>query len=189
MGLIDPIWLWIANPVRSHSGRRIRGKVSSEPTMPPSKPGKFKRRQFIGAAGSLGAVGVCSAAALEFSLVVDSADPVAGTPPARWAIGLLEDSLAARGVSVRKYERVAAAPGGKLCIVAAGAATASAPESFAIMPARVDGKTVLRISGNDVRGLVYAALELADQVQHASDPLQPLTPRATLAEQPKNKVP
>src|SRR5260370_1748245 len=117
MGLTDPIGFWIENPVRSHSGRRIRGKVSSEPTMPSSKPRKFNRREFIGAAGSLGAVGICSAAILEVSLVVDSADPVAGTPPARWAIGVLEDSLAARGVSVRKYERVAAAPAGQLCIV------------------------------------------------------------------------
>lgn len=156
--------------------------------MSSSKPGKFNRRQFIGAAGSLGALGVSSAAALEVSLVVDPADPVASTPPVQWAIGTLADSLAARGITVPKYERLTAAPAGKLCIVAAGSPASSVPESLEITPGRVDGKTILRISGHDVRGLVYAALDLADQVQHATDPLQPLTPRAPLIEQPANKV-
>jgi hypothetical protein len=167
----------------------------------------FNRRQFVqavgSAAGTIGALGVAGGrAAAEVSLVVDPADPIAGAAPVQWAVKELEDSLSARGVTVRKYERVVDAPAGGLCILAAGANAAqarnilknsgvtviAAPESLGIVPGKTGGRSVLLACGQDSSGLKYALLELADQAQNASDPAASLAARKTVVERPANAV-
>src|SRR5580693_3614480 len=95
--------------------------------MSSSGRGRFNRRQFVRAAGSIATLGVVSArAAAKVSLVSDPADPLAGAGAVRWALKELEDALSTRGIVVRKYARIADAPAGAMCIVAAGS---SAPEA------------------------------------------------------------
>jgi hypothetical protein len=158
----------------------------------------FNRRQFIQAAGSLGTLGVCKAAPRDISIVVDPLDAIANGVPARWAVKELEDSLATHGITVRRYDRLASAPADSLCIVAASTASAtpilkaagvaapSVPESLTIGSARYSERDVVLACGHDTRGLVYAALELNDRVQHAGDPVASL--KGSVAEQPANRV-
>lgn len=148
------------------------------------------------------AVGAGANAARGVSIALDPADPVAGSPPARWAAKELEDALSLRGVSVRRYEQVAQVPAGDLWVVAAGLSTAAArellsgggvrvpavPEALALAPGRLAGKPVLLAAGHDTRGLVYALLDLADRVETASDPLAALAIPKAVAEQPANRV-
>ena len=144
------------------------------------------RREFIQTAASLGALGVGSAAPTDVSLVADPADPIAASRPAQWALNELADSLATRGVGVHRYEHARAVPAGDLCIMAHVAP--GVPESLSIVPSHVDGRPVLLAGGHDVRGLVYALLELADDVQNAHDPLNALAARESIVERPANAV-
>ncbi len=171
--------------------------------MSSSGRGRFNRRQFVRAAGSIATLGVVSArAAAKVSLVSDPADPLAGAGAVRWALKELEDALSTRGIVVRKYARVADAPAGAMGIVAAGSSApearnllrnagvpiASAPESLGIVPAKTGGRSVLLACGPDSSGLKYALLELADQVRNASDPAGALVARKVAVEQPANAV-
>jgi hypothetical protein len=122
-------------------------------------------------------------------------DAIASAAPTRWAAGELERSLTERGVPVRRVEKVAQAGAGDLCIVAAGpanplarAALPQAAEALALAPATSDGRAVLIACGSDVRGLVYALLELADRVRYAAEPLSALEVRQAVAERPANKI-
>jgi len=110
--------------------------------------------------------------------VADPRDPIAGAQPVRWALQELEESLKACGVTVNKRQALAEAKSGELCILASGLASKSAAqilkqsgatvsstsESLGLIPGKLDGKRVLLACGYDVRGLVYAVLELGDRV-------------------------
>ena len=159
---------------------------------------EFNRRQFIQTTGSLGALRICRSAPIEISIIVDPADAIANTGPALWAIEELEGSLTARGINVRRYNRLSLSPADAFCIVAASAApsaailknagvsTPSTAESLAIVSAQLAGRNILLACGYDTLGLVYAALELADRVQHARDPVAAL--QGSSVEQPANRV-
>ncbi|MFC0472512.1 hypothetical protein ACFFHM_19010 [Halalkalibacter kiskunsagensis] len=63
-----------------------------------------------------------------------------------------------------------------------------APESFVIERVTVKDQPTLFVIGADVRGLVYAILELSDIVQNATDPLQELLNLTRIKEQPANPI-
>src|ERR1039457_1457635 len=157
---------------------------------------RIGRREFVRSVGAIGALGVSSGfAGRTVSIVADPADAVAGAGPVQWALSELEGSLAAQGINVRRYQRVASVPAGDLCILAAGPDAAprgtvipTAPESLAIVPAHLDGRNVVLACGRDARGLMYAVLELADRVQNSSDPIAALAVSKAVIEQPANKV-
>src|ERR1039457_3594740 len=157
---------------------------------------RIGRREFVRSVGAIGALGVSSGfAGRTVSIVTDPADAVAGAGPVQWALSELEGSLAAQGVAVRRYLRVAAVPAGDLCVVAGGADAApkgtvipTAPESLAIVPAHLDGRNVVLACGRDARGLMYAVLDLADRVQNSGDPIAALAIGKAVIEQPANKV-
>ena len=111
----------------------------------------------------------------DVAIVVDPADAVASSPPARWAAGELERALTERGVSARIFENAAQAPVHHLRIAAArngftdrrggesqaaGAHADVVPEALALC----QGKRGVWACGYDARGLTYALLELADRV-------------------------
>ncbi len=109
-------------------------------------------------------------------------DPVASSPPARWAMQQLQDALAARGVS------------GGPPVVAAGLSSPAAreilkgavptgPEALALAPGMIDGRPVVLAAGSDPRGLVYALLELADRGAHGVE-----FSSAPLIERPANVI-
>jgi hypothetical protein len=135
-------------------------------------------------------------------IVCDPADPVASSKPAQWSIGQLGASLSAKGVGSGVGQRVDQSPAGALCVVASGASAPMAqevlsragvsvpdsPESLGLVSGELAGRSVLLACGRDVRGLVYAILELADRVDYASEPLAALEVRQAVVEQPANKI-
>src|SRR2546425_6358412 len=162
----------------------------------------LNRREFLQVTGSIAAVSVVRAPRRRISLVVDAADPIASSGPARWAAKELEQSLEARGIAVHKCEQVVQAKIGDFCVVAAGsksnvaagilkaagAIVAETPEALGLAPGSVGNRKVLLACGQDARVLVYALLDLSDRVQNASDPLTPLAIREPITERPANVV-
>jgi hypothetical protein len=161
------------------------------------------RREFLraaagAAAGVAAGVETGAGQAAHVAIVVDPADAVASSEPARWAAGELERQLAERGLSVRVYPSAAQAPAASLRIVAAGMAAPGAsaalaaagvgarsvPEALALW----QGREGIWACGHDARGLTYALLELADRVHHAADPLTALAVPTAVAEHPANAV-
>jgi hypothetical protein len=161
----------------------------------------FTRRSFLSGVGSAAALSRgASGATRDVSLVMNSGDPVAGAAPARWAMAQLQQSLAAHGVTARLRDRLAQAPAGDLCVVAAGAASPLAeailksaaasipavPEALGLLSGKTAGRSVLLAAGHDARGLVYALLELADRVQFSTDPVAALGIPKPVVERPAN---
>jgi hypothetical protein len=167
-----------------------------------SNPSSLNRRRFIQAAGATAALGSAGGAARGVAIVLDPADSVAASAPARWAAKEFEDALSARGVAVHACERVAQAQPGDLCVLAAGfqspvaaavlktagVRAAPGPESLALSPGRVAGRAVLLASASDPAGLVYALLDLADRAANATDPLAALALRKPIVERPANAI-
>jgi hypothetical protein len=164
------------------------------------------RRDFLQvAAFSLGAAGFPAFAAAKaggrsVSLVADPADSLTTAPPVRWAIHELGLALAAHGITLRTFESIRKAPRPDFCIVAAGrddplAAPAlknvgvtvpGSVESLALASVKYEGRRALLACGGDVRGLMYALLEIADRVRHSSSPMEALTLPESTVEQPFN---
>ncbi len=136
------------------------------------------------------------------SLVADPSDPVAGSAPAQWALGELQQALVSAGLAVQRVDAIARAPEGGLCLVASGGRTGAiaaalgrarvdapdAPESLALVPAELSGRSALIVCGADARGLVYALLDLADRVRLGAGGDAPLRIDAAVAERPANPV-
>lgn len=130
----------------------------------------------------------------------DVSDAAAASAESEWAAGYLAGVLRSKELTVVQSERLGAGSGAKLIIVLTGReATAvrsaveqqgiglpEAAEAFAII--RVAGANELIAVGADVRGLVYAILEMADIVKHAVDPLEALASIRPFVEKPTNPV-
>jgi hypothetical protein len=153
----------------------------------------FNRRQFLQTAAAAAAVKPRSVA-----IVVEPADPVASSGPARWAAEELQRALGDRGVGARIYQNPAQAPAVDLRIVcadmaspaaaaalkSAGARAEAVPEALALVQSR--GR--LWACGHDPRGLTYALLELADRVRNAADPAAALAVPKPVVERPANVI-
>jgi hypothetical protein len=166
------------------------------------------RRRFLEAGLGLAGVGLSRVTTLTravppaVSIVADPRDRTASAGPARWAATELEHALTVRGVPVNRFESVAQAPAGDLCIIASGPDTAigrdvlrragvrleDTAEALALAPSKAAGKSMLLASGRDPRGLAYALLELADRVRHGADARAALTLLTPVAERPANAV-
>jgi len=135
-------------------------------------------------------------------IVYDPGDPIASSAPVQWSIERLRASLLTKDLASAVSDQVSQSPHRATCIVAAGAAASvtgqvlsragvtmpSSPESFGLVPGELAGRPILLACGSDVRGLVYAILELADRVQYASKPLAALEVPQAPVEQPANKI-
>ena len=169
----------------------------------------WSRRRFLKTSGSAAALGLAAASAKPaeaatrgVSLVVDPGDPVGGAAPSLWAAKELEQSLTSRGVKVLRCDRPAQANAGDLCILTAGADSVSArqilaqagttvartPEALGLVPGSIGNRKVLFVCGSDVRGLVYALLELSDRAQHHSSAWDALAISQPVTEVPANEV-
>jgi hypothetical protein len=166
----------------------------------------INRRQFLKRTGmALGAAsqvpGGSAQSTQRVSLVADPSDPTASAPPARWAARELQEALATRGVAVSLHERLADAgadhstvliaglrPQARGILKSAGVSALEQAEALGLVSGKVSGKAVLLASGSDVRGLVYALLELADRVRHAEDPIAALETRKPVIERPANRI-
>ena len=136
------------------------------------------------------------------SIIVDPKDPIASAPPARWAVGELRAALETKGVAAQVYPRLEAVPAGERSIVVAGSASSvarqilkagnvaipSSSEALCLVAGNLGGRSVLLAGGSDVRGLVYAVLELADRVRYAAAPAAALEVTKPVVEKPANAI-
>ncbi len=162
------------------------------------------RRRFLGGTGAALALGGRGIGAAErgVSIVVDPGDAIATAGPAQWAVSELREALASWQVTASVRERVAQAPAGELCVVAAGfnhpltmeilnsaGSTAPAvPGALGLIPGKAHGRPVLLACGHDTQGLVYAVLDLVDRVRNGSDAIAALGVRKPTIEQPANVI-
>jgi hypothetical protein len=144
------------------------------------------RRDFLKrtslAAGLATGGGAAQSAEPSVSIIVDPADPIASAGPAKWAIGQLQAALAGKGVAVRL------GGAGDHGIFFAGRSSGMAPDAFTLAASTVDGRPVSQATSGDVRGLVYAALELADRVEHAADAIAAVRIGKAEVERPANTI-
>lgn len=135
-------------------------------------------------------------------MIADPADPIASAPAALWAAGELEKALSQRGLAARRASSIGALNSGEFCILASGASLATArkllnaarlsppatPEALALVRGKLVHNSVLLACGSDVRGLVYALLELADRVECSPSLADALNPRKNVIERPANAI-
>jgi hypothetical protein len=136
------------------------------------------------------------------SIVLDRGDPAAAAAPVQWAIGELRQALDEQGVATghgdAAGEPVAVvaiagsrSPVARQAAAQTGVALPDAPESCALLPATIDGRRAVVATGSDARGIVYAALELADRVRYAEDAagaVRALQEVAPVVERPANAI-
>ncbi len=149
----------------------------------------MNRRQFLkqtGLATGMAAQGFGAPNARDVAIILDPADPIASAAPVKWAAAELQQALSARGVrvhsdgSLRILVADAASSAARRVLEAAKVTAPAGPEVVALAPGLA--------AGSDVRGAVYAVLELADRVRHASDPLAALAVRSATVERPSNVI-
>src|SRR5919204_2264580 len=135
-------------------------------------------------------------------IVRDPADDLAASGPVGWASEQLRHALDTRGIATDLVEHIDDAPSESLCIViagptapmarellrAAGTALPNLPEALGLLAGRSGGRQVVLATGSDVRGRVYATMELADIVACEMDPLQALRSQRTIVESPANPI-
>ncbi len=148
----------------------------------------MNRREFFGQAGAAAGLVRAAGAPQAVSLIADPSDPVASSPPARWALQELQDALQARRIPARMRQRLEQAPASELCMLATGREAPPEPESLSLTARTAGGRTVLTASGRDPRGLVYALLDLADRVRYGAGPLAALPLGAAVVERPANRI-
>ncbi len=165
----------------------------------------MRRREFLGAAAASTAASQLNSGvpAAEVVLVSPAADPIATADPVKWATARLETALAAKGARVRRTTSINdAGANSAICIAVAGAASelgqaaqrsvqtnvAQEAEALGILPARLDNRRVIAALGHDVRGAVWAILELADRVENGSNLAQALSVSTPTVERPANKI-
>lgn len=135
-------------------------------------------------------------------IVRDPADDLPPAGPVGWASEQLRDALHARGIGTELVEQISDTPSDSLCIAitgptapvarellgAAGTRIPDVPEALGLIAGRSGGQQVVLATGSDVRGRVYAIMELADMVACATDPLQALRSQRTNVESPANPI-
>ena len=182
---------------------RKRGNNASPPSPADNPVTGVDRREFLKQTAAAAALtqALLGADPTAVTLVLDPADAVAGSAPVRWAAAELERALAAQGVRVRHRTRIAEA-GAERCILITGAAMPLArqllgqagvvaptqPEALALVAGNMAGHAVNAACGADSRGLVYAVLELADSVRHATAPFAGWAFNHSLSESPANAI-
>jgi hypothetical protein len=136
------------------------------------------------------------------SIIVDPGDPIASAPPATWAVRELQSALGTKGAGAPVYPRIDAAPAGHRHVIVAGAEAPlarqmltgahvtmpSSAEALCLVPHHVTTGPALLAGGSDVRGLVYAVLELADRVKYADPADEALDVAKAVMEKPANAI-
>jgi hypothetical protein len=162
-----------------------------------------KTTAMAGAAAAAGWVPISAQAkSRAVNIVPDPDEPLTKLAPVRWAIEQLAKALTVRGIEVAvKADLDEAASAGE-CVLATSCRSRlgrqilegarltgpTVPEAMGLLRGRAGGRSVLLACGTDVRGLVYALLEIADRVRHAPDPWSALAKAAPIIQQPANQI-
>ena len=106
------------------------------------------------------------AAARGVALIIDPADAIVASDPARWALAGLERALSAHDIPVRHVQREQQAGATDLCVMVSGNSGSAAntlrrarvplgegPERLALLTTRVSDRQLLLACGTDARGL------------------------------------
>jgi len=149
------------------------------------------------AASSLGS-NIFAQVVSEVSIIVDPVDIIANSAPAQWAINQLKQALEGHGKTVQIFQGISQAPAGDIAIVASsgtaaltgqiGASVPKSPEALALLNGSLSGRSVVLASGSDVRGLIYALLELTDRVLYHDTVQTACTIPTPLVEQTNTKI-
>ena len=136
----------------------------------------LQRRTLLKLAGVLPVLagGPAAAASAPVSVLIEPDNHVASSAPVSWALDQLRKALVAQSSGLETQSGGAAHSAALLLVLAApGSALASGflpkskmggAESFRIAPGTQSGTAALLVSAGDVRGFVYALLELAERV-------------------------
>jgi hypothetical protein len=165
---------------------------------------KSSRRSFLHISGlALGVLSLRTAVAEAqnemVAIVADPADEVAASPACSWARMELSRALAEHSLKVAEFASVQETPRKAFCIVASASGSTLAraklkqtnltlskePQSLALVPFSDEKRHGILACG-DVRGLMYALLELADRVRHSGHPFSALEQQQALVERPSN---
>jgi hypothetical protein len=167
---------------------------------------KHSRRDFIkttavAAAGiSVAPVGRAESKASTIAIVPDLDDKLVNEPPIQWAIDQLRDAFDSRGITAQIHskqltsdvERILVAscssPFAREHLTRENTSIPDSPETLALLRGKSHGNSDILATGFDVRGLVYAVLELADRVRLAANPLADLRGIQTIIQKPANKI-
>lgn len=128
-------------------------------------------------------------------------DHVAMQEQVNWALEQFREKLEEKWLSVEIADNINSEEGTGFPIIVGGPHTAAfdfqhlivdsqpiQPESFFITSTIESGQKSLVVLGADVRGLVYALLELSDIVMHSNNPLEELLNLQPIKDQPANPV-
>ena len=170
----------------------------------------LKRTARVAAGASLFApAAMAGAGGLEVAIIGGPGDPTVKDEAVRWAMGNLRTALQERGISAQIEPGSEAAASARECILVAngrapvarqilqraGVAPPEAPEALALARGKAaihspqsSRRKVLLASGADVRGAVYAVLDLADRARCAADPLAVLGRVEPVGQKPANPV-
>lgn len=136
------------------------------------------------------------------SIIREAGDELASAPPVGWAIEQLRTALESKGATAHPVNLGAEHVGSATRILIAGVDDVVAgrvlertgvfvpriPESFGLVPSRRSDASEVLATASDVRGLVYAVLELADRVEHSEDPRAAIRIDRSIVERPANPV-
>ncbi|MHC4174887.1 MAG: twin-arginine translocation signal domain-containing protein [Planctomycetota bacterium] len=135
-------------------------------------------------------------------VVADGSSKLVKEKPVQWAVEWLRNRLKEKGVAVEMTNSLDRAPRDAATVIVTGSKSNTAksilkdaglsppgvPEALAIVAGKADGRSVLLASGFDVRGLVYAVLELADRARYSDDPVSELKRPDRIVEEPANCI-
>ena len=163
----------------------------------------IERRQFLKAAGAASVLGLSHAAFAapggRTSIFIDGNDQAASSEPVKRSVEQLRKALAAKNVNCQIVQSADEAKGANSCIVVAGASSVHAkgfsqpksqmgPESVFLAPGHFQSSPAILVSGADALGYIYGLLELAERVEHGSDPDSALHLSEAVEEKPANDV-
>ena len=164
----------------------------------------MKRREFLKVAGAASAArlvpGAMAAPVNGYAIWVDAHDSVASATPVAWAVEQLRHELAAKGASCKVVDSPDEIGNARFAVLVAGrgsplgASFAGASgwlegaEQLRLTPGKFKGASGIFVSGSDVRGYVYALLELVERVRFGTDPAAALRPAQVIDERPANEV-
>jgi len=171
-----------------------------------AKSGGFSRREFLRHSALASGYGMASSLVAEqkstVTIIAEGGDPVASAPPVLWAAGEVENLLSRMGVAVERASSIEALKRGDFCILAASGSSPTArkllesanlslpavPEALTLVRNSFAGIPILLACGSDVRGLVYALLELADRMECSSSPTSVFHATEHVIERPTNAI-
>ena len=153
---------------------------------------RIPRRSFLKQTGQATAAGYLTAelpaASARIAIVADPADKMASAAPVRWAIDELRRAVEGKGAACAVVSSAAGSGDFATAVIVGRQETGLPAEAFRLVPAKENENPAVRASASDIRGLVYAITELADRVQHGTDPVAALALAKSIQEQPANAI-